>query len=151
MNTSISTKRLGSLFSDPFAFGGREMNDLFNRVYEMPGNGRNRTGWMPAATVWEDDNSYHVDLELPGLARDQLEVTFEESRLVVSANRPRPEGEYRVHHDERLWGEVTRAFSLPETVDPESIEANLADGILSITLVKRPEVLPRKIEIQANS
>jgi HSP20 family protein len=149
MNTGIATKRLGSLFSDPFAMGGREMNELFDRVFELPGNGRARGSWLPAATVWEDEKSYHVDVELPGVDRDQVEVTFEEGRLVLSAKRPRPEGEYRTHHDERSWGEVTRAFALPETVDAESIEANLANGILSINLVKRPEVLPRKIEISS--
>lgn len=151
MNPGLTTKRLGSLLSDPFTIGGREMNELFDRAFEFPANGRPRGGWVPAASVWEDEKSFHVDVELPGVNREHVDVTFEEGRLLVSAKRPKPEGEYRLHHDERAWGEVTRAFSLPETVDVESTEATMADGILSITLVKRPEVLPRKIEIKSKA
>lgn len=148
MNSGMTTRRFGSLLSDPF-FSGREMNDLFDRVLDYSGASRTQRTWVPAASVWEDNDSYHVDLELPGVDREHVEVTFDEGRLLVSAKRPQPEGEYRWHHNERVWGEMTRAFSLPESVDPESIEANLREGILSIRLTKRPEVLPRKIEIKA--
>ena len=159
MTSNVSTRRFGSLLPDPFAVtepfavAGREMNELFDRVFELPGNGngRARRSWLPAARVWEDDQSYYVEVELPGISREQVDVTFEDSRLVIAANRTRPEGEYRTHHDERMWGEVSRAFMLPESVDADSIEAQLADGILAIRLTKRPEVLPRKIEVKTQS
>ena len=159
MTSNVTTRRFGSLLPDPFveagpfAVAGRDMNDLFARVFDPPGkgNGRTRRSWLPAARVWEDEQSYHVELELPGTSRDQVDVTFEEGRLVITANRTRPEGEYRTHHDERMWGELTRAFTLPESVDADAIEAQLTDGILAIRLTKRPEVLPRKVEVKTQS
>ena len=159
MPRNVRPHRFGSLLPDPlavagpFAEAGREMNDLFDRVFDRPGNGhsRGRRPWLPAARVWEDDQSYHVELELPGVSRDQVDVTFEEGRLMVAATRNRPEGEVRTHHDERMWGQMSRAFALPESVDADSIEARLTDGILAIRLTKRPEVLPRKIEVKTQS
>jgi len=150
MTSQIATRRPGSLFPDPFAYAGREMNSLIDRLLEFPGDGQAAGGWMPAASVWEDENHLHVELELPGVDRDDLEVTFEEGRLLVSARRPQPEGERRYYHNERGWGEVKRSFALPDSADPDSIEANLERGILHVTLAKRPEVLPRKIEIKSS-
>lgn len=146
MNNGTTTRN----YRDPLMLAGRDVNELFDRWFDLPNARSTASRWSPAATVWEDDDSFHVDVELPGVDRDAIEITFEKGRLLIAAKRPKPETEHRVHHDERAWGEVTRGFNLPDTVDAESVEASLHDGVLNVTLAKRPEVLPRKIEIKAN-
>lgn len=147
----VATRRFGSLIPNQFGLASSEMNDLLESMFQVPRkvetNGR---GWVPAASVWEDEHLFHVDVELPGFDRDQVEVTFEEGRLLITANRPKPEGDHQFHYNDRSWGGVERAFNLPDTVDTESIEASLDNGLLRISLAKRAEVLPRKIEIKSN-
>ncbi len=136
-----------SLGPNAFGVASREMDDLFDRLFHSgPANGSKT--WAPPISVWEQGESYHLEMDLPGFAEDDIEVTFEDQRLKVSAKRPQPDGEERKYlHNERWWGEVSRSVPLPDSVDPDSIEAWYADGVLHLSMSKRPEVLPKRIEI----
>lgn len=141
---------------DALRLAGREFGDLFDRLFEVSPIAQGRNGspggpWMPPASVWEDDQRFHVQIDLPGVATDSLEVTMDEKHLSVRASRSfDDEGRKYLHH-ERRGGEVTRALRLPETIDRDSIEADYQDGVLHVTVAKRPEVLPRKIEVRTGS
>jgi HSP20 family protein len=100
------------------------------------------------ANLWEEEGQWRVEVELPGIKQEQIELTLEKNQLKVIAERPAPETERKYFHQERGYGKVERLITLPETADPESIEAELHDGVLHLTLKKKPEATPRKIVVK---
>jgi HSP20 family protein len=124
-----------------------EMDRLFGRV--LAGNTSTIDRSLPVA-VWEDNDHAYVELELPGVNKEDLDITVEQRRLTIGAERKAPEGERRYWCNERRYGRFERAFQLPEVVDTESIKADLVAGVLTLTLSKKAAAQPRKIEIQSN-
>ena len=104
---------------------------------------------VPAADVIEDKDAYHFYFELPGLKKESLDARVEDGRLLVTAERQRPEWpqDTEVHIAERSYGAIRRAFELPKDASPEKIEATYKGGILEVTVEKRPESKPSKILI----
>lgn len=100
------------------------------------------------ANLWEEEGQWRVEVELAGVKQEHVEITLEKNQLKITAERPAPEGERKYHHQERSYGKVERLITLPETADPESIEAELKDGVLHLTLKKKPEAQPRKINVK---
>lgn len=99
--------------------------------------------------IHEDDDALTVEAELPGFAKDEVDVNIDQGVLTISAERKpaeRTEGSMHVH--ERKYLRVARKFTLPTSVDPTNVDAKLADGILTLKLSKRDEVKPRKIVVQ---
>lgn len=119
------------------------MNSVFNEVNRAPRHIR------PAADVVEDKESYHFYFEMPGLKSESLDVKVENSTLSVSAERKRPEWskETAVHVAERAYGRFHRAFQLPEDATTDKVHASYRDGVLELTVEKRPEAKPVKIQI----
>jgi HSP20 family protein len=134
------------MFARPFELANREMNQLFDALWS--GEGARPAGWFAPASLWEEGDSFFVEAEMPGVASDQLELTLEKNVLRIAAERKSPEGERTYLHNERVYGRIERSVTLPETVDSDSIEAQLKDGILLVKLHKRPESLPKRIEIK---
>lgn len=104
---------------------------------------------VPAADVIEDKDAYHFYFELPGLKKESLDARVEDGRLLVTAERQRPEWpqDTEVHIAERSYGAIRRAFELPNDARPQELEATYKDGILEVTVEKRPESKPSKILI----
>jgi len=99
--------------------------------------------------IHEDDNHIYVEAEMPGFKRDEIEVTLEKGLLTISADRKESKQEGRTTHlAQRRYTRISRRFSLPNTVDEAKVDAALADGVLKLTLTKREEVRPRKIEVK---
>lgn len=99
--------------------------------------------------IREDANHFYVEAEVPGLTRDDIEVTLENGVLTLSGEKKTAveETKENYHLRERRYGRFTRSFVLPSEVDDAKIQAALKDGILTITLTKRDEVKPRKINV----
>lgn len=109
-------------------------------------------GWVPRADVHENDNAFVVQLDLPGVDKNNVKVKFEDDTLVVSGERKYEssvDGK-NFHRVERIYGSFTRSISVPKDVDPEKIGANFKNGVLEITLPKTEEVKPKEIEIKVN-
>jgi HSP20 family protein len=104
---------------------------------------------VPRADVIEDHDSYHFYFEMPGLMAGSLEVQVQDDRLIVSGERKRPERlhETTVHFAERTYGAVRRELKLPLNARHESIRAVYTDGVLELTVEKRAESKPVKIQI----
>ena len=100
------------------------------------------------ASVWEDNDSYHVELDVPGVTRDHVDLTFEKGTLRITTERPAPEDDRTGLVDERRYGRVTRTVALPESIDVDSIGAELTNGVLHVTVNKKPEAQPKRIEIK---
>jgi HSP20 family protein len=100
------------------------------------------------ASVWEDNDSYHIELDVPGVTRDRVDLTYEKGTLRITTERPAPEEQRTGLVDERRYGKVTRTVALPESIDVDSIGAELTNGVLHVTVAKKPEAQPKRIEIK---
>jgi HSP20 family protein len=103
----------------------------------------------PPADVVEDKDAYHFYVEMPGLKDGSIDVHVEDDRLIVASERMRPEWpqETAVHIAERDYGTIRRAFRLPLNTSRDGIRAAYTDGILEVTVEKRPESKPVKIQV----
>jgi HSP20 family protein len=130
---------------------------LFNRMNGIDGG---VNGWLaelngaprritPAADVVEERDAYHFYFEIPGLKNDSFDVRVENGNLIIAAERKRPEraSDARVHVAERGYGRIHRAFELPEDASADKVSAAYKDGVLEITVEKRPETKPVKIQV----
>ena len=108
------------------------------------------TAWAPPIDVYETDDRYIITAEVPGIARDQVELALQDNRLSIRGSRSGcvPDTDARHYHQvERGHGSFLRTFEFADPVSHEGIAADLRDGILTITLPKR-STPARTIEIQ---
>ena len=140
---------------------GQDMDRLMDAVF---GDTRQVTARTPAVDVWEDTNRYVMELELPGLGTDDIDVHVEESLLTIQSavDENRRNGEENGHENghenedanrsyvirERRHGDFVRSFSLPKDVDTGAIEASARNGVLTITLGKQEQSKPRSIQVK---
>ncbi len=106
--------------------------------------------WAPPVDVYETDDRYVITAELPGLARDQIQLAVQDNRLTIRGERPAgvPESATRHYHQvERGHGPFFRVFEFADSVQEATITADLRDGILTVTLPKTAAP-PRRIEVQ---
>ncbi len=102
---------------------------------------------VPAMDVVEEENRYVVHADLPGLSKDDLEITYQDGILTLKGERRRPEKTGRVYCRERFEGKFGRNLQVPQKIDPDKIEATFKDGVLELVLPFAPEAQPRKIKI----
>jgi len=109
-------------------------------------------GWMPAVDVYEDENNLYLTAELPGMNKDDIEISVHEGVLTLSGERKADEKykDAEVYRSERSLGRFQRTLTLPTAVDPEKVKATYRDGILSVLLPKAEECKPKHIEIKAS-
>ncbi|BBO33373.1 Hsp20/alpha crystallin family protein [Lacipirellula parvula] len=100
------------------------------------------------ASISEDSNAYQIELDVPGVMRDDVELTFEKGMLRITTERRAPDESRKGLVDERRYGRVTRTVTLPETIDPDSITAELNNGVLHVSVSKKPEAQPKRIEVR---
>ncbi len=125
----------------------------WNRLWEEFDKSVNQPqSFAPRADVTEDAEGYHFYFEMPGLKSDSVDVRVEDQKLMVTAERKRPEWpkETSVHVAERTYGKLHRAFTLPEDATHDNIRASYKDGVLEVTVPKRPEAKPVKIKVELN-
>lgn len=111
-------------------------------------------GTFPLINVGETEDAVSVYVFAPGVRNEDLDLSVQDGALIVRGKRTGGDGE--ANHENRTWyrqerfnGEFTRAVRLPDTVDPDHVEATLRNGVLTVTLRKREEMRPRRIEIKA--
>ncbi len=101
----------------------------------------------PRVDIVEKDNALQLLCDLPGASPDDVEVTFEKGVLTLRAVRRVEYGDARLHRAERLQGELKRSFRIGDGYDTSQIAATLHNGVLAVTVPKRPEATPKKIPI----
>ncbi len=111
---------------------------------------RPASAFAPAFEVKETNDSFVLRADVPGVAEKDLDIAVHNGVLTVSGSRSaeeRKEGEsYALY--ERQYGSFSRSFALPDMADGERIEAKLDNGVLTLTVAKKAEAKPRKIEIK---
>jgi HSP20 family protein len=126
-------------------------DDLLKGFFVRPMSFENAPQVQLRMDVKEDDGAYTVHAEIPGVSKDDINITIDGNQVAISAevkrNREDKQGE-KVLRSERYYGKVYRAFSLAQDVDDSAAQARYSDGVLELRLPKKAAVSARKITIQ---
>jgi HSP20 family protein len=131
-------------FEDIYDRMGQLMNVAFGLtpvdVAEAP--------WVPLADVSETDDAYVVEVDLPGVNRDQIDIQVQDRELVITGEIPESEQNGRRHRRSRRTGRFEFHTYLPGDVNADGVNAQLSDGVLTVTIPKSEAAKPRHIEIK---
>ena len=133
------------------------LRDELDRLFESPWTELARTsqllsGWTPALDVHEDKDNFVVRAELPGMKREDIDVSLHDGALSISGER-KTEKKYEeaeVYRTERFFGKFQRTVTLPAAVAADKVKAQYKDGVLTITLPKTEEAKPKQIDVNVN-
>jgi len=120
-----------------------EMFDNFDHSFDEFEKG----DWMPAVDIEENDKSYMVRAELPGVHKDDVHVTIESNVLTIKGEKKVEIEDTKRHRVERSYGSFVRSFTLPQTVKTHGIGAEFVDGVLSLTITKRSKAIQKQYEV----
>jgi HSP20 family protein len=137
----------------PFStFGSlNRLDSLFDRLLAGDGEAA-RTGFVWRSlplSLWQDDKSFFLEAELPGVSEKAVDITVHEGVLTIKAERQATEGRTYLHQG-RSFGRFEQAITLPEQVDSEKVEASLTNGVLRVELPKVPQAQPRKVSLRTS-
>ena len=132
-----------------------EVDALFDRFLHEPWGPRileslpARLGMAPRIDLTEDEDQVILEVELPGVEPDDVQISVTARTLTISGNKKPPSGEAKRlrHYAERQFGDFHRHVELPGSIDAERVNAVFTNGVLVVTLAKRPEDKPKPITI----
>jgi HSP20 family protein len=132
--------RLNSLFED-FTRGQGEQDALTTAAF------------VPPVDIYEDEHKVVLKMEVPGIKQEELDIRVENNTLTVRGERKfeKEEKQENFHRIERRYGSFYRAFTVPSTVDTESVQASYEDGVLKIEMQKKAESKPKQIKVNVGS
>src|ERR1700728_3354976 len=123
-----------------------------DRLFDLSWSGRDSglfSGWSPALDVFDEKDHFVVNAELPGMKKEEIDLSFQDGVLSISGERKQAtentEGE--TFRSERYFGKFQRSVTLPAAVDSSKISASYKDGILSVTLPKSEAAKPKQIAV----
>jgi HSP20 family protein len=107
------------------------------------------SGWLPAVDVHEDKDNFYVRTELPGMTKNDIDISLHNDTLSISGERKENQRYDKAEtlRSERFLGRFQRTFGLPAQVQAEKVKASYTDGILTVTLPKAEEAKPKQIEV----
>jgi HSP20 family protein len=128
-----------------------EIDRLFDApLAEFAHSSQLLSGWTPALDVHEDNDKFVVKVELPGMKKEEIEISLHDGSLSISGERKSEQTlkDAEVHRTERFFGRFQRSIALPSPVASDKVSAQYKDGILTVTLPKTEEAKPRQINVQ---
>jgi HSP20 family protein len=129
---------LNSFFDTPFSSNFGRTGQLF-------------TGWSPALDLHESGDHFVAVVELPGMRKEDIDISLHDGALTISGERKRESSESNngetAQRTERYVGTFRRSIALPTRVDPSKVTATYQDGILKVTLPKAEEAKPKQIQV----
>lgn len=138
---------------DPFAQMRNEMDNLFGRYFRPMTTPGVNGDMLVALDVAETDKAYEFKFDVPGVKSDDIDINYAHGRLTVSGERHQEKAEEKksFRRSERAFGAFSTSLALPEDVDGDKIQAELKDGVLSITVPKSDEARKqvKKIKVKA--
>jgi HSP20 family protein len=139
---AVLQNRLNSIF-----------NDFANSNGELQNESLSAGNFIPPVDIYEDANHLVLKLEVPGILQEDLQINLENQTLTVKGERKfvSDEKQENFHRIERRYGTFARSFTLPATIETESVQANYENGVLSITLSKKEAAKPKQVKIEIGS
>lgn len=126
------------------------LREEVNRLFESPLAGLTQAfnSWSPAVDLYEDKDNLIVKAELPGMKKEEIDVSLHEGALTISGERKiEREEKGETYRSERFFGRFQRSVMLPSAVEESKVSASYKEGILTITLPKSEEAKPKQIEV----
>ena len=140
---------MSSMQHEPVNFFDQFNNEI-NRylAHTHPASNRQRD-WVPAVDIHEEENRFILTADIPGVRRENIDITLEDGVLTVQGDRQdkRKSSNEGYRRRERRHGTFLRQFTLPDTVDAEHINATVNDGVLAIEIPKQEKLQPKKITV----
>jgi len=120
------------------------MDEFFNDALSA-----RRDNFVPSIDISETDDSFLISAELPGMSKEDIDISLENGRLAISGERSfeKEEKNKKFHRVETKYGSFERSFQLPDNVDENSISASYENGLLNITIEKSEQEVKKQIEI----
>ena len=137
----------------------REFKRMFNSLENRFGFGKENDNeeyesavWMPLTDIVENKDSYTLKLDIPGVDKKDVKISYSNGELQISGERKeeKEEKDSKYHRVERSFGKYYRSFRLPEKIKDDQIKAEFKNGSLNILIPKADEVKPKEIEISVN-
>jgi len=151
----LAPKRSRELLGpEPFRSLQHRLNRFFEEAFGPLGYGAEEElgirGWAPSCDVYETENELVLKLELPEVKKEDIKVQVDGSVLTIRGERELEKDikKENYHRMERSYGEFVRSFTLPPTLDPNTLTAESKDGVLRIALKKREEAKAKTIEVK---
>lgn len=140
-DVTVLQNRLNSIFHD------------FARPASTESEALAAGSFVPAVDIYEDAHNITLKLEAPGIRQEDLDTRIENQNLVVKGERKldAEEREENFRRIERRFGTFVRSFTLPQTVDPDTIKAAYDNGVLKISIAKKAEAKPKQIKVEVGS
>ena len=126
------------------------MSRLWSEQFNsLSGDELNAGSFVPPVDVYEDEHGIQLKMEVPGINEKDIDIRLENNVLTVTGERKleKEEKQENFHRVERRYGTFSRSFTLPNTVDNESVAASYEKGLLKITLGKRADAKPKQIKV----
>jgi HSP20 family protein len=139
LNVEREFNKLFNTFNQRFGFDDSTMNEeLENAV------------WSPLTDITENKDQYILKMDLPGVSKENLKLSFHDGELIISGERKqeKEDKDSKYHRIERTYGKYFRSFTLPQTIQADKINAEFKDGQLTITVPKSEEAKPKELEIK---
>lgn len=127
------------------AFSRSTALDRLASLSDLLGAAIEDRGCQPLMNVYDDENDVTVEIEAPGLQKEDFSISLEKGTLVVKGEKKG--GRKRGVHAERSFGSFERSLTVPYPINTSAVKANYENGVLSVVLPKSEEVKPRKIEL----
>jgi len=158
MTTPVRRHRGGAMQDRPLGWARNPLTEFDQLLNEMSGLIESTVGgaapavaWTPLADVTESDDAFHVEIELPGVKSKDIDVEANGQELVVTGEIKKKERKGVLRRSARRIGAFEYRLRLPGEVDTEKINAQISDGVLTITVSKAEVAKPRHIEISETS
>jgi len=130
----------------------RHINRLFEERKGKEGYRDELSAFAPLVDIYETKDTINMDVELPGLAKEDVTLRIEDDTLIIAGERKdetQSQGK-NYHRVERVYGRFSRSFSLPTNIDKDKVNASFKNGILKVSLPKKEEAKPKQIKIKVN-
>ena len=127
----------------------REVDQLFDSFFGQDRDEETNAVWAPQMDMMESDDAYRIQLDVPGLSKEDLTINYQDNRLTVQGTRTAEEQHEGTNYvrTERTFGNFYRSFTLPKSIKAEDIEASYDNGVLTIDIPKTEQSTTRQIEI----
>ncbi|MCP4747411.1 MAG: Hsp20/alpha crystallin family protein [Desulfobacteraceae bacterium] len=129
---------------------GNDFDSIFNNFFAPDTEYASKTAeWNPAVDIYENEDTYVIKAELPGMKKDEITIDVKERKLILKGERQseNEEKKEKYHYKERIYGKFQRIFILPQETNPETINAEYKDGVLKVQIPKPQEPKPKQIAI----
>jgi HSP20 family protein len=142
LNVEREFKKMFDLFEDRF---GITRSEDYDDEYE-------NAIWSPLTDIEENDENYLLKLDLPGVKKDDVKISYSDGQLSISGERKQEKvtKNAKLHRVERAYGKYYRSFNLPNKIKEDKINAEFKDGQLTVTIPKAEEAKPKEIAINVN-